>query len=339
MKTPTIWIALLLPMLFGTACSNSTGKSWIIVKVGDRVNQTGWLGVSIQDMTKKLAKAMDVKTDKGALVNEVVEDSPAEEAGLKEEDIIVELDGRKVSDADDLRSAVRSTKPGTKVSLAVMRNGERKTFDITIGKTPSLRSYSYSFTPPRMPKLPHLPRGPMHIEIFRDAPSLGMRLYTLNKQLGKYFGAPDGRGVLVEEVEPDSKAEKAGFQAGDVLTKIDKESIEESHEVAKALRDHDEGEKVDIEIIRKGVTKTLTLEVPNMKRHHRHWFGLGDNEEWFEDFNMEFPDYDRTEEGQRGLKQWLHDLKNESDQVIIEIRRRVEQLRRELKVASSGSIS
>jgi membrane-associated protease RseP (regulator of RpoE activity) len=335
MKIPIMWIVLIPVLLGGTACSREAGGQGVIVQVENRDNPSGWLGVSIQDMTSRLARAMDAKTREGALVNEVVEDSPAEDAGLKDEDIIVELDGKKVSNADDLRTMVKATRPGTKISLAVIRKNERKTLEVTIGKKPRSRSYSYSFTPPSLPRIPRTPRIPMHIEIFRDAASLGMTLSTLTEQLGKYFGAPDGKGVLVQEVEKDSKAAEAGFLAGDVITEVGKETIEESSDVVDALRDRDEGEKVDIRIIRKGTAKTLTLEVPDMKRHGRHWFGFRDGN-WFNDFDIEIdpPDIDVHPGHERGeLREWLDDVKKELNEMKYDIQKRVEELRRNLETA------
>src|SRR5438093_7877664 len=95
MKTALLLGAFVLPLLLGgTACGHGIDEQGAIVRVKSPDERTGWLGVSIQDMSRRLAKAMDVKTNEGALVNEVMDNSPAEEAGLKDEDIIVEVDGK-----------------------------------------------------------------------------------------------------------------------------------------------------------------------------------------------------------------------------------------------------
>ncbi|NIT56266.1 MAG: PDZ domain-containing protein, partial [Aliifodinibius sp.] len=79
----------------------------------------GWLGIYIQDINENLAKAMDLPGTEGALVADVVEDSPAEEAGLQEEDVILELNGKKIPNTADLRNNIASTPPGTEVTLTI----------------------------------------------------------------------------------------------------------------------------------------------------------------------------------------------------------------------------
>lgn len=331
MKTVLMIGACVFPLLFGgTACGHGRTDRGVIVRVKSPDERSGYLGVSIQDMTRRLAKSMDVKTDEGALVNDVTEDSPADKAGIKDEDIIVEVDGEKITDGDDLREAVRKIKPDTKVNIVVMRKDEKKTLAATIGKAPRSRSYSYSFTPPTIPRAPRIPRRPMNIHIFRGISELGMTISSLNKQLGKYFEAPNGKGVLVQEVEEDSKAGKAGFQAGDVITKIGKETIEGVKDVEYALKDFKEGDKVDVEILRKGSKKTLTLEVPDMDRRHR--LDFGSHGEWFNDLDIDIdpPDVEWEEDhgslnrDPRNLEQELRDLGHE-------IQTKAKKLQQELK--------
>ena len=214
MKTVLMFGSLVIPLLLGgTACSHGRGEHGTIVRVTSPDQKQGYLGVSIQDMTRRLAKSMDVKTTEGALVNNVVEDSPAEEAGVKDEDVIIEYDGKKVADSDELREMVRATRPGSNVSIVVMRKDERKTFTATIEKEPRARSFSYSYTLPRIPRVPRISPHPMDIHVFTNVSRLGLTISSLNKQLGEYFGAPNGKGALVQEVEKDTKAEKAGFLA------------------------------------------------------------------------------------------------------------------------------
>jgi len=324
MKTTMVIVAVaLLLLLGGAAWVHKASDHGTIVRVKSPDDRTGYLGVSIQDMTHRLAKGMGTKTDEGALVTDVTEDSPAEEAGIKEEDIITEVDGKKISDADDLREVVRHIKPETRVDIIVMRKDEKKTLTATIGKAPRTRSYSYSFTPPEMPRIP---RGPMSIHIFRNSRLLGMELSELNEQLGKYFEAPDGKGVLVNEVEEGSKAEKAGFLAGDVITKIGKEPIEDIRDVEHALRDYKKGDKADVEIIRKGSRKTLTVDIPDGDRHHG--FGVnpwGDGQDEMDlemdlrDLPRELPHHDLDK-----LKMELRRLGREIEAKVRQIREGIE---------------
>lgn len=97
----------------------------------------GWLGVSIQSIDKELAKQFDLKEEAGALVSDVAADSPADKAGLKRGDIIIEYDGKKVADSLTLRNMVAATVPDTKVDVIVIREGKRKTIGVKIGELPS----------------------------------------------------------------------------------------------------------------------------------------------------------------------------------------------------------
>ncbi len=330
MKTVLLYLAVVLSILPGTtACSHGTEGKETIVLVKSPDERAGYLGVSTQDMTRRLAKSMDVKTTEGALVNEVMDDSPAEGAGLKEEDIIVEVDGKKVGDSDELRDVVRKIVPGTKVDVVVMRKDERTTLAATIDKVPPGRSYSYSYSMPPMPRIPRMPR--MDIQIFSNTAQLGMTISSLNKQLGKYFEAPDGKGVLVQEVESDSKAEKAGFQAGDVITKIGDERIEDVQDVTHSLRDYKEGDKANVEIVRKGARTTLTLEVPDMeRRHRRHW----DLEGWLKEL-----DPDRIEGNQGTVNKDLQKLELRLRDLGREIESKAKRVQEEVKSKFSQVIS
>lgn len=212
-------------------------------------SRPGWLGVSIQDITSGLKKSMDLKTDEGALVGEVTKKSPAEEAGVKEGDVIVQFGTRQVEDTYDLQRAVSKTAPGTKVAMVVLRKGEKKTLSVTVGKAPRARSFAFV-----------APRGG-RIEMFGETHLQGLRLRELNEQLAEYFGAPEKKGVLVEEVGEESAAAKAGIKAGDVLVQVGKKKIDEIRDVSRALGAYDEGEMVEIEVLRRGAKKTVSLEV------------------------------------------------------------------------------
>lgn len=212
-------------------------------------SERGWLGVSVQDVTKKAVREYDLKTDDGAYVVRVVEKSPADSVGIKSGDVIVEFSGRRIYDADDLSKTVRRTAPGAKTSVVVMRKADKKTFQVAVGKLPS-RSSSFMF------------RGVPRIRMFHSGRGLlGLSVISLNEQLAEYFGAPNKEGVLVEEVEKESPAEKAGLKAGDVLLRVGSRTVSDIDDLRKALRKHESGEKVEVEVLRKGSKKTMTVEI------------------------------------------------------------------------------
>ena len=264
-------MAGVLPALLGSiSCSRAQEEKDVVVKVAKNETRKGWLGVSLRDMDKDRAREMKVKTTTGALVADVVEESPAQKSGLKEDDIVIEFNGKTIEDAEDLVNAVRKTKPGDKGSVVVMRNNQKKTIEVTLAKPPheSLASLQ-SFAMPRVPAAPKLLFSPR----YEDA-AYGLELLDLNPQLGEYFGTPDKKGVLVERVREESDAQKAGFKAGDVIVKIGEDRIEDTRDVWDALEDYKEGDKVSIDILRKGNRSTLALEAKELSQgsdEDMHW--------------------------------------------------------------------
>lgn len=286
-------------------------------------SQQGWLGVSIQTVDSHLKKSKGLKNEEGAYVADVVRDSPAYSAGIKEEDVITEVNGKSVRDAEDLQRAISQTKPGTKASIAVMRDGEKKNFEVTIGKSPRRAPMSFGLrgTQPR-------------IEIFGGT-MYGFKLKALNEQLGEYFGVPEGKGVLVEEVEKNSTADKAGFKAGDVITQVGKKHVDEVRDITRALNAYDDGEKVGVEVFRKGSKKTLTLEVEEDEDHYGNgfWFNVPSpphrlNEfQDLEDMDFDVPDIEieRIRPHLDELRLNLDELKNNLRGQQFELRRKIER--------------
>lgn len=211
----------------------------------------GWLGVSIQNVTERIQKREKLPTDEGAYVADVVDDSPADSAGLKRGDVIVSFGGKAIYEPDDLSRFVSRTAPGSKSEVAYYRDGARKTLSVVVGHESTRERSSYAFTMPPMP----------HIEVFMGGVTLGATVKTLNKQLADYFGAPNGEGVLVEDVEEGRAGAKAGLQAGDVIVRIGKRSVDNVDDITKELRKSEAGDKLELEVWRKGGRKTLTLEV------------------------------------------------------------------------------
>lgn len=105
-----------------------------IIKHGKVVR--GWLGVTIQDITDDLAKHFDIKEEKGTLVTDVLKDTPAQKAGIKRGDVIVEFDGKSIEDSTDLRNRVAGTLPGDTVRVKVIREGKETVLTVTIGELP-----------------------------------------------------------------------------------------------------------------------------------------------------------------------------------------------------------
>jgi len=251
--------ALLISLCAAWVTSAAQGKSGEKRETGSEKH--GWLGVAIQDVTPRIAREKGLHVKSGALVNDVTDESPADRAGIREDDVIVEFNGKTVEESDDLQSAVRSAPPGDKATVTFYREEEKKSLQVTLGKAPR-RSFAFSFRGPgndRIPRIPPIPRMP-RMRMFGREEIFGLAISDLNRQLGEYFGAPNGRGVLVEKVERMSPGEKAGFKAGDVIVKAGKEDVENTEDIAEALDGVKKGDKVEFGILRKGEQKTISVE-------------------------------------------------------------------------------
>ncbi|MDP1676533.1 MAG: PDZ domain-containing protein [Bacteroidota bacterium] len=244
MKSRLVIVALLLVASALSFADNGDKQ------IRTKSKKQGWLGVGIQDVTPKFARENELKIKEGAYINEVVDESPADSAGLKKGDVVVDFNSKKIETSEDLSNAVRETKPGTKATVKINRNGESKSISVNIGKNKI-----------RMPFALNVPRAPRVVVNMFGGDIEGMDLMELNKQLAEYFEAPNAKGVLVKEVEKDENAATAGIKAGDVITKVGDEVIKDIGDVRDAIADLEEGDKVNIELIRKGKKTTVSLEI------------------------------------------------------------------------------
>jgi predicted metalloprotease with PDZ domain len=234
----------------------------------------GYLGVSIGKLTVDDKK--ELKADFGALVTGVSEDGPAEKAGLREDDVIQSFDQAKIRRPQDLTRKVRETKPGTKVKIGFVRDGKSMEVEAEVARL----------------RTPRMQIGGAGDRGFRISGSggarLGLRLQELNGDLAEYFKVGEDEGALVTEVEEDGPAGEAGIKAGDVIVKIDGDEVTEPGDVADILSDRDEGDTVEITLIRKGVRQTATVEVEEKNFNFR--FNMPEMNINVPDIDIEVPD-------------------------------------------------
>jgi len=243
-------------------------------------SERGWLGISIREITPSLQKKYALEKTEGLLITFVSPDSPADDAGLREDDIILKYDGKPVVYADNFIEIVRGTAPDTKVKMSVWRDGKEITAKVTIGKHREARG-SYSF--------PYRKR----IIIQGGRPVLGVKVQDLNQDLAAYFQVEKDEGVLITEVFDDTPAAEAGIKSGDVITKLDDKAIDNTRTLIKTLGKYEDGDKVVLEIIRHGERqiKNVVLEESTPPEpeifhppfHHFRHYGLNEEEEIYLD--------------------------------------------------------
>jgi len=179
----------------------------------------GFLGVMIQDVTPALAKQFKLKDAHGALVSEVSPRSPAEKAGVKEGDVILEFNGKKVTDSRHLKLEVARTKPGESVEFKVLRDGANKTFDVALKE---------------MPGTEQLASKDSHGKSDDNGTLNGVSVSDLDNGARQQFDLPGTvRGVVITGVEPDSAAAEAGLKPGDVIQEINRKPVKTADEAVK----------------------------------------------------------------------------------------------------------
>jgi len=252
---------LMMGLLPAAGCGQSKSKSSFYIQAG----KTGYLGVSIQEVDKKLIKKEDLKVESGAYVADVVEDSPADEAGIKEGDVIIGFNGKRIDDPDDLTSAVRKVKPKTEVKVELMRKGEKMALTAVIGKMKNpLNAFAWmdgkTLRLENNLKAMTLPKIYTRMRVSMANEASGLKVESLTKQLGEYFGAPGGKGVLVSSVKNGSDAEKAGFKAGDVIVKMNNRTIDDVDEFRDEFSEG-EDEEISFVVVRNGKSVDLKMKV------------------------------------------------------------------------------
>ena len=227
--------------------------------VADKNPANAWLGLYTQAVDKDLKEAFHLDVDHGVIVNQVIPDSPADKAGLKQGDIILSIDGAKLTGSDQLAELVTGHKPGDQVKVEILRNGEQKEITANIGERKGEEPLRIFGDPGSLPQI-YTKKYVMGRSNISDT-YIGVNLESLNAQLGEYFGVKDGQGALITEVFEDSPAKKAGLKAGDVITQIDGKEVTEPADVQKAVGDKSKGDKLSLTILRDRARLEMAVEV------------------------------------------------------------------------------
>jgi serine protease Do len=232
---------------------------------------SGWLGIEISEVNADKAKELKLAETRGVVVESVEPDSPAAKAGLKENDVILSYEGQNVEGTIQFRRLVRETPPGRSIPLSVSRDGSMQSLTVEVGERGSgeneAPAHLYGFKMPEvqqfaMPELDLSTAIPDAMDF--HTPLLGIGAEDLNGQLGDYFGAPNGEGILVREVRSGTAAEKAGLKAGDVITKVDGQAVKSTRDLRVQLRKKTDQKSVTLSVVRKGseISVPVAIEKP-----------------------------------------------------------------------------
>ena len=201
----------------------------------------GWLGVSIQEVTRDLAEALGMEIPKGAFISQVLEDSPAEKAGLQERDVVIEFDGAPIFFSGDLPQTVGTVKPGTKVDCIILRDNKRKVIKVEVGELSKNQQLSQS-------------------SFEKKQNPLGVTVRNLSyEEKSQYKNI--SYGVYVEEVDENGIAARVGIRRGDIITSLGKFKVKNTKEFLDILEKSDADKAIDIGLLRNGVQRFLTIRL------------------------------------------------------------------------------
>jgi serine protease Do len=236
----------------------------------------GWLGVGVSEVNSAKAKELKLPAERGVLLGKIVPDSPAAKAALKENDVVTEVNGQRIEGTEQFRRVIREIPAGRTAQLTVWRDGHSQNITVTVGKsephvnTSMVAPGTFAFHMPDMSQLSHLD------EMMEAAPwaggrvRLGVDAEDLQGDFGNFFGAPDGEGVLVRGVFPDSPAAKAGLKVGDVITSLDGDRIHSIGELREKMVEKHEQKNISLGLLRNKTPLTLTVEMPKPTEKHEH---------------------------------------------------------------------
>lgn len=263
---------LLLPLLFtfSYAAQNWSvdppAAPWIFSS--EESGTSSYLGVDISDVTTERLSALKLKEEKGVEVTMVDQDAPAGKAGIKEHDVILTMNGTSIESGAQLRRMIHEMPPGRVVTFGLSRDGQPMMLKVQLADkhseyavhTPKPGDFHFQIPEIRVPDV-DIPA--IQVMVTSSARS-GLTMENLSTQLGEFFGVKNGNGVLIRSVEKGSRADKAGFRAGDVIVKVNDQAVHDTSDFSHGMKSRT-GNTATVVVVRDKKEQTLTLSMPDRK--------------------------------------------------------------------------
>ena len=227
-----------------------------------------YLGVDISDITSDRLGALKLKEEQGVEITMVDQDAPAGKAGIKEHDVILTMNGTAIESGAQLRRMIHEMPAGRMVIFGISRDGQPMTIKVQLAD----RKKTFVYAPKdkdlhiEIPPIPNLPDFdmPTSVVVVHTSARSGLMVENITPQLGEFFGIKNGNGVLVRSVEKGSRADKAGFRAGDVIVRVNDQPVHDTSDFSHALRSRNAG-AVTVNVIRDKKEQNLSLPLPERK--------------------------------------------------------------------------
>jgi len=264
---------VMVPLLFGVS---QAAQDWSVdppaqpwVFSSDDGGTGSYLGVDITDITTDRLGALKLKEEKGVEVTMVDQDAPAGKAGIKEHDVILSMNGASIDSGAQLRRMIHETPAGRVVSFDLSRDGQPVTVKVQLGDRHKEFSMSHNnnefhFEMPKIPVIPDIDIGPINVVVMTNTGRSGLMVENITPQLGEFFGVKNGNGVLIRSVEKGSRAEKAGFRAGDVIVKVNDQPVHDTGDFSHAVRSRSKS-SISVSVMRDKKEQNLNLALPDRK--------------------------------------------------------------------------
>ncbi len=226
-------------MGIGFAIPSTMAKRIIdqLIKEGQVIR--GYLGVTLQPIDNELANFYKLDSTKGALVTDVAKGSPGDQAGIKQEDIIVSFNGITVDNLSTFRNAVSLMAPGSKLSLKVNREGKTIQLNVVVGSAPVETLAQVGFSTQK----------------------LGLKVQNLTPELAQQFGYGNEKGVIITQVEPGSLASEALLKAGNLILAVNRKRVENIEEFQNEVREASKEGRVLLMVRQGEVVRFIALPV------------------------------------------------------------------------------
>jgi serine protease Do len=231
-----------------------------------------FVGVMVQEIDSERARTLKLPNESGVEITHVEPDSPAEHAGLKVGDAVMQYNGERVEGMEQFSRLVRETPAGREVKFEIVRNGAPQSVMVKVAarRTPG----AFMVTPPTAPAFPaqpfelRMPDMPRSFMSWRSA-ALGIECETLEGQLAQFFGVKEG--VLVRSVSKGSPADKGGIKAGDVITRVDDSHVATPADISSKVRSL-RGKAVPMLVMRDHKEVNVSVTVEQDDRGDNWWF-------------------------------------------------------------------
>ena len=206
----------------------------------------GWLGVLIQDVNSNMAKVMGLQDRNGALISQVIKDSPAEAAGIKDQDVVIAVDGEQVDGSSQLKNLISTGRPHDKTKLTIIRDGKEKQLIVILG------------TRPDQDEITEASRygGGAYFDLL----GLHVKMYE-NSQDNDWLSSSDSEGVIVAEVKRNSIAEENNIHRGDIIIELGETSIKDVTDYQAELERYKKGDTIMLRILRNGSPLYIAFEI------------------------------------------------------------------------------